>query len=50
MPLTKDEFLKKMKQQYEELNDRWNIERNKLQDKTQEYFDRGAAKNRKRVG
>jgi hypothetical protein len=34
MPLTKDEFLKKMKQQYEELNDRWNSERSKLQDKT----------------
>ena len=34
MPLTKDEFLKKMKQHYEELNDRWNSERSKLQDKT----------------
>ena len=35
MPLNKDEFLKKMKQQYDELNYRWNIERNKLEAKTQ---------------
>ena len=34
MALNKDEFLKKMKQQYDDLNDRWNVERNKLQDKT----------------
>jgi len=37
MALTKDEFLKKMKQQYDDLNDRWNTERNKLQDKTQNF-------------
>lgn len=37
MALSKDEFLKKMKQQYEELNDRWTIERDKLQDKSQSF-------------
>ena len=35
MALSKDEFLKKMKQQYDELNYRWNVERNKLEAKTQ---------------
>ena len=37
MAQTKDEFLKKMKQQFDELNDRWNTERNKLQDKSQSF-------------
>mgnify|MGYP001548551129 CR=1 FL=1 len=37
MALTKDEFLKKMKQQFDELNDRWNTERSKLQDKSQSF-------------
>ena len=36
MALTKDEFLKKMKEQYDELNYRWNIERNKLEAKGQQ--------------
>ena len=35
MALTKDEFLQKMKQQFDELNDRWNVERGKLDAKTQ---------------
>jgi hypothetical protein len=35
MALNKDEFLKKMKQQYDELNYRWNVERNKLEARTQ---------------
>jgi flagellar hook-basal body complex protein FliE len=35
MALSKDEFLKKMKQQYDELNYRWNVERSKLEAKTQ---------------
>ena len=37
MAQTKDEFLKKMKQQYEDLNDRWNTERIKMQDKSQNF-------------
>ncbi len=35
MTTNKDEFLKKMKKQYDELNYRWSIERNKLEAKTQ---------------
>lgn len=35
MALSKDDFLKKMKQQYDELNYRWNVERNKLEAKSQ---------------
>ena len=35
MAPTKDEFLKKMKQQFDELNDRWNAERSKLEARTQ---------------
>lgn len=37
MAQTKDEFLEKMKQQYEDLNERWNNERSNLQDKTQNF-------------
>jgi len=35
MATSKDEFLKKMKRQYDELNYRWNIERSKLEEKGQ---------------
>ncbi len=35
MALNKDEYLKKMKAQYDDLNYRWNIERNKLEAMTQ---------------
>ena len=35
MALTKDEFLKNMKRQFDDLNDRWNVERGKLEAKTQ---------------
>jgi len=35
MALSKDDFLKKMKEQYDDLNYRWNIERNKLEAKSQ---------------
>ena len=35
MALTKDEFLKNMKRQFDDLNERWNVERSKLETKTQ---------------
>ena len=35
MALTKDEFLKNMKRQFDDLNERWNVERGKLETKTQ---------------
>ena len=35
MALSKDDFLKKMKEQYDDLNYRWNVERNKLEAKSQ---------------
>jgi hypothetical protein len=35
MAMNKDEFLEKMKKQFDELNYRWNIERNKLEAKAQ---------------
>jgi hypothetical protein len=35
MALNKDEFLKKMKQQFDDLNYRWNLERSKLEAKSQ---------------
>lgn len=37
MALSKDEFLKKMKAQYDELNYRWNVERSRLEAKTQRH-------------
>ncbi|HSO20603.1 MAG TPA: hypothetical protein VLT88_14160, partial [Desulfosarcina sp.] len=37
MAMNKDEFLKKMKAQYDELNYRWNIERSRLEAKTQHH-------------
>jgi hypothetical protein len=37
MALNKDEFLQKMRQQYDELNYRWNRERSRLEAKTQHY-------------
>lgn len=37
MAQSKDEFLKKMKQQYDDLNYRWNLERSRLEAKTQHY-------------
>ena len=33
---TKDSYLKKMKEKFDELNYKWNIERNKLEAKTQQ--------------
>lgn len=35
MPMDKDEFLEKMKRQLDDLNYRWNIERNKFEAKAQ---------------
>ncbi|MGD9332412.1 MAG: hypothetical protein PVJ53_13950 [Desulfobacterales bacterium] len=37
MALSKDEFLKKMKAQYDDLNYRWNTERTKLEAKSQQF-------------
>ena len=36
MPIDQEEFLKKMKEQFDELNYRWNIERNKFEAKAQQ--------------
>jgi len=36
MAVNKDEFLAKMKQQFEELNQRWNSERSKFESKTKQ--------------
>ena len=37
MAMSKDEFLKKMKTEYDALNYRWNVERSRLEAKTQHH-------------